>query len=168
MSMLDPSHPLAQLLHRDRRYRLDAYAFVEEALGYAHEALGMGRPKESEEEEVQPPEHPTGQGPEDPEVRFDPPGKHQPERHLTGQELCEAIRQYAVEEFGYLAKSVLNSWGVCTTRDFGNIVFNLIEINRMKKTRDDRLEDFDDVYDFDVAFRQSFHFRPGSSEQRSG
>ena len=57
-----------------------------------------------------------------------PPGKLQPERHLTGQELCEAIRQYAVEEFGYLAKSVLNSWGVYKTRDFGNIVFNLIEI----------------------------------------
>ncbi len=150
MSMLDPSHPLAQLLNRDRRYRLDAYAFVEEALGYAHEALGMGRPKESEEEE-QPSDEP-------------PAGKHQPERHLTGQELCEAIRQYAVEEFGYLAKSVLNSWGVYKTRDFGNIVFNLIEINRMKKTRDDRLEDFDDVYDFDVAFRKSFHFRPGSSE----
>ncbi len=153
MSMLDPSHPLAQLLNRDRRYRLDAYAFVEEALGYAHEALGMGRPKVSEDEE-QPPQP--------------PPGKNQPERHLTGQELCEGIRQYAVEEFGYLAKSVLNSWGVRTTRDFGNIVFNLIEIGRMKKTRDDRLEDFDDVYDFDEAFRQSFIFRPGSSEQQHG
>jgi uncharacterized repeat protein (TIGR04138 family) len=79
--------------------------------------------------------------------------------------LCEAIRQYAVEEFGYLAKSVLNSWGIYKTRDFGNIVFNLIEIGRMKKTREDRLEDFDDVYDFDAAFRQSFHFRPGTSEQ---
>ena len=148
MSMLDPSHPLSQLLNRDRRYRLDAYAFVEEALGYAHEALGMGKPKVSVEEDEPPP----------------PSAKNQPERHLTGQELCEAIRQYAVEEFGYLAKSVLNSWGVHKTRDFGNIVFNLIEIGRMKKTRDDRLEDFDDVYDFDAAFRQSFHFRPGSAE----
>jgi len=155
MSMLDPSHPLAQLLNRDRRYRLDAYAFVEEALGYAHEALGMGRHKVSEETEEEEPPPPVG-------------GKIQPERHLTGQELCEAIRQYAVEEFGYLAKSVLNSWGVHTTRDFGNIVFNLIEIGRMKKTRDDRLEDFDDVYDFDAAFRQSFHFRPGPSEQQHG
>lgn len=155
MSMLDPSHPLAQLLNRDRRYRLDAYAFVEEALGYAHEALGMGRHKVSEETEEEESPPPVG-------------GKIQPERHLTGQELCEAIRQYAVEEFGYLAKSVLNSWGVHTTRDFGNIVFNLIEIGRMKKTRDDRLEDFDDVYDFDAAFRQSFHFRPGPSEQQHG
>ena len=151
--MLDPSHPLAQLLNRDRRYRLDAYAFVEEALGYAHEAWEWAsqrfRKKKSE-------------------PRAARRGKIQPERHLTGQELCEAIRQYAVEEFGYLAKSVLNSWGVNKTRDFGNIVFNLIEIGRMKKTRDDRLEDFDDVYDFDAAFRQSFHFRPGSSEQQHG
>lgn len=149
MSMLDPAHPLAQLLNRDRRYRLDAYAFVEEALGYAHEALGMGKPQVSEDE---PP------GPEPSE------SCGQAERHLTGQELCEAIRQYAVEEYGYMAKSVLNSWGVYTTRDFGNIVFNLIEIKRMKKTREDRLEDFDDVYDFDTAFQKSFHFRPGSAE----
>ncbi|HEX4000663.1 MAG TPA: Minf_1886 family protein [Pirellulales bacterium] len=152
--MLDPTHPLAQLLNRDRRYRLDAYAFVEEALGYAHEALGMGRHKLSDEEDQPPIPTPEEGG--------------QAERHLTGQELCEAIRQYAVEEFGYLAKSVLNSWGIYTTRDFGNIVFNLIEIKRMKKTREDRLEDFDDVYDFDTAFRKSFHFRPDSSEEENG
>ena len=135
-------------MNRDRRYQLDGYAFVEEALEYAHKALGMGKSKPSEEEEPE-----SGE----PEV--------QKERHLTGQELCEAIRQYAVEEFGYLAKSVLNSWGIYSTRDFGNIVFNLIEIKRMKKTREDRLEDFDDVYDFDTAFQKSFHFRPGSEQE---
>jgi len=165
MAMLDPSHPLAQLLNRDRRYRLDAYAFVEEALGYAHEALGMGRTKESEEEEEPPAPIEDVGGEADVEARG---VEEQAERHLTGQELCEAIRQYAVEEYGYLAKSVLNGWGVHTTRDFGNIVFNLIEIKRMKKTREDRLEDFDNVYDFDTAFRKSFHFRPGSAEQEHG
>ena len=87
-------------------------------------------------------------------------GGQQAERHLTGQELCEAIRRYALDEYGYMAKSVLNSWGVKSTRDFGNIVFNLIEIGRMKKTKQDRLEDFDNAYDFETAFRKQFKIGP--------
>ncbi len=59
-----------------------------------------------------------------------------------------------------MAKSVLNSWGVKSTRDFGNIVFNLIEIGRMKKTKQDRLEDFDNAYDFETAFRKQFKIGP--------
>jgi hypothetical protein len=58
--------------------------------------------------------------------------------------------QYALEQYGFMAKCVLNSWGVHRTSDFGNIVFNLIDIKQMKKTKHDRREDFDDVFDFDV------------------
>ena len=147
--MLDPSHPLAKLLKKDRRYKLDAYAFVEEALSYAHDALGMGIEHPAEEHEPRGRGHAAGRAAE-----------QQPERHLTGQELCEAIRQYALEEYGLMAKSVLNSWGVRTTGDFGNIVFNLIEIGRMKKTKHDRREDFDDVFDFEATFREKFRIVP--------
>ena len=62
----------------------------------------------------------------------------------------------ALEQFGYMAKCVLNSWGVHNTGDFGNIVFNLIEIKQMKKTRHDRREDFDNVFDFDEGLLQGF------------
>src|SRR5471032_178325 len=119
--MVDPSHPIAKLLKQDRRYKIDAYAFVFEALTYAHNQLGMGtdRPGESEEEEVE-------------------ESAKEAERHLTGQQLCEAIRQYALEQYGYMAQCVLNSWGVRSTSDFGEIVFNLIEIGQMRKTSDDR------------------------------
>jgi uncharacterized repeat protein (TIGR04138 family) len=150
--MLDPRHPLAKLLKSDPRYKLDAYVFVEEALSYAHDALGMGAEQPSEEVEAVP-------------ERSQRSSERAPERHLTGQELCEAIRQYALEEYGYMTKSVLNSLGIKTTGDFGNIVFNLIEIGRMKKTKQDRREDFDDVYDFDVAFRQDFKITPGEKQQ---
>ena len=51
---------------------------------------------------------------------------------------------------------MLNSWGVTCTGDFGEIVFNLIRIKQMKKTKDDRREDFDDVFDFDAGFQHSF------------
>ncbi len=57
-----------------------------------------------------------------------------PQRHVTGQELCEAIRRYALEQYGYMAKMVLNNWGLRGTGDFGEIVFNLIRIGRMRKT----------------------------------
>ncbi len=144
--MLDPNHPLAKLLKKDRRYKLDAYAFVEEALSYAHDALGMGV------------DHSTEEG--EPRKRSGRVRRGTPERHLTGQELCEAIRQFALEEYGLMAKSVLSSWGVHETGDFGNIVFNLIEIGRMKKTKHDRREDFDNVFDFDAALRQEFKIVP--------
>lgn len=146
--MRDPSHPVEKLLREDRRYKLEAYAFVFEALNYAHEVLGMGADKPSEGEEA-------------------PAKSRQKEKHLTGQQLCEAIRLYALEQFGYMAKTVLNHWGVYTTSDFGEIVFNLIRIKQMKKTRDDRREDFDDVFDFDAGLTQSFKIVPPSRPARS-
>jgi uncharacterized repeat protein (TIGR04138 family) len=138
--MIDPSHPIAKLLKEDRRYKIDAYAFVFEALNYAHTQLGMGAERAAEAEEDEPEE----------------PSPKEAERHLTGQQLCEAIRQYALEQYGYMAQCVLNSWGVNSTSDFGEIVFNLIGIGQMRKTSDDQREDFDNVFDFETGLRQSF------------
>ena len=135
--MIDPSHPLAELLRRDKRYQLDAYVFVFDALRFAHEQLGMGKSPGSIEDTVV-----------DRET--------EEERHISGQQLCEAIRLYAVKQYGGLAKSVLNHWGVRSTGDFGEIVFNLISIGQMRKTDSDRREDFDQVFDFDDAFRDAF------------
>jgi len=130
--MLNPDHPLAELLRRDRRYHRDAYFFVFEALRYAQEQLGLG-----------------GMGSvEDPES--------EEERHVTGQQLCEAIRRYAIEQYGLMSRSVLNEWGVRSTGDFGEIVFNLIEIGQMKKTHTDRREDFENVFDFDAGLKDAF------------
>lgn len=78
------------------------------------------------------------------------------ERHVTGQQLCEAIRQYAIQQYGMLAKNVLNEWGVRNTGDFGEIVFSLIEIGQMKKTESDRREDFENVFDFDDGLQDAF------------
>jgi uncharacterized repeat protein (TIGR04138 family) len=143
--MLDPSRSIARLLHEDKRYRFDAYVFVFEALSFAQEELNLGTETPSE----------PGAAPaveeEDAEAV---------ERHVTGQELCEAIRQFALKQYGYMAKAVLNSWGIQKTGDFGEIVFNLIRIGQMRKTKHDRREDFDDVYDFDAAFVEEFKFTP--------
>lgn len=73
-------------------------------------------------------------------------------KHVTGQELAEGLRAYALEQFGPLAKTVLQSWGVRETIHFGDIVYNFIEYNVFSKTEADRREDFADVYQFDEAF----------------
>ncbi len=77
-------------------------------------------------------------------------------RHVTGRELLEGVRLYATENFGFLARSVLEEWGVGSTEDLGNIVFNLVEGELLSRTETDRREDFVDVFDFDDAFDQSF------------
>lgn len=77
-------------------------------------------------------------------------------RHVTGPELLDGVRVYALEQFGPLAKTVLNAWGVQSCRDIGEIVFNLIEYNVFSKTDNDRREDFSDVYDFEDAFVKPF------------
>lgn len=77
-------------------------------------------------------------------------------RHVTGPELLEGLRLYALDQFGPLAKTVLNSWGVERGSHFGEIVFNLIDHNVFSKTESDRREDFADTYDFDAAFVKPF------------
>jgi uncharacterized repeat protein (TIGR04138 family) len=156
MPLVDPSHPLAQLLQRDRRYPLDAYLFILEALSFAQESLGMGQEPPAEELES------AGVAEEEPVGRGKPkpprPRRRRSERHLTGQQLCEAARHYALQQYGYLARTVLASWGVTRTDDFGELVFNMIEIGQMRKTRKDKREDFHDVYDFREAFARDLTF----------
>jgi uncharacterized repeat protein (TIGR04138 family) len=76
--------------------------------------------------------------------------------HVTGPELLNGLRSYALDQYGPLAKTVLNSWGVKRCRDFGDIVFNLIEYNVFSKSENDRREDFSDIYTFDEAFVKPF------------
>lgn len=148
----DPARRFAELLTSDKRYKLEAYVFVGEALDYAQKVLGLGTPRPTREGQREP----GGAAPEG-RARKSKSSEEPPvERHVTGQELCEAIRVYALEQYGLLAKCVLNSWGVNCTGDFGEIVFNLIGIEQMRKTDEDRREDFDDVFDFDEGLSGSF------------
>lgn len=80
-------------------------------------------------------------------------------RHVTGRELSDGMRLYAVEQFGPMAKNVLEHWGITRTEDFGNIVFNLIEVKLLAKTETDSIEDFKDVYDFKKAFTRPVEYK---------
>jgi len=77
-------------------------------------------------------------------------------RHITGQELLDGIRQFALNQFGPMAVTVLEEWGVNNSRDFGEIVFNMVEIELLAKTEKDNRDDFNNGYDFTDAFRKPF------------
>ncbi len=77
-------------------------------------------------------------------------------RHITGQELLDGIRQFALTQFGPMAVTVLEEWGVHNSRDFGEIVFNMVEIELLAKTEKDNRDDFNNGYDFTDAFRKPF------------
>jgi uncharacterized repeat protein (TIGR04138 family) len=123
---------LAGVLARDSRYSIHAYAFIFEALEYTKDLKrksqrARGRSK--------------GSG---------------SSRHVTPRELCSGARDLALRQFGLLAMTVLNQWGIFSTSDFGEIVFNLIASGDLEKTPTDSRADFDGVFDFESAFRQGF------------
>ena len=77
-------------------------------------------------------------------------------RHVTGKELLAGIRAFALEQFGPMARTVLDEWGIRRCQDFGEIVFNMVEVEWLAKTKTDTRADFENGYDFDEAFRKPF------------
>jgi uncharacterized repeat protein (TIGR04138 family) len=84
-------------------------------------------------------------------------------RHVSGQELLEGIRQLALQQFGPMTATVFEEWGIKNCRDFGEIVFNMVEIGLLAKTDKDSRDDFQSGYDFEDAFRKPF--RPQNISQ---
>lgn len=122
-----------ELIRTDSRFPVDAYRFVSDSLAYASDSVSLGL--EAREQTC-----------------LNEFGEETVEHHFTGQQLCEAFRLYAINQFGYLAEIVLDNWNVHSTSDFGDIVYNMIEAGLMKKSAHDRREDFDNVFEFENAF----------------
>jgi uncharacterized repeat protein (TIGR04138 family) len=124
---------LAGILARDPRYSVHAYAFVFEALEYTKTLKKRAQ------------------------ARARPKGRRTSKsRHVTGRELCEGARLLALANYGLLAMTVLNQWGIRTTSDLGEIVYNLIASGDLEKAPTDSRADFDHVYDFEAALRRDF------------
>jgi uncharacterized repeat protein (TIGR04138 family) len=151
MSRLSPEDckQIVEMARERRRFAPEAYLFVFHALRYAQEELGFGA-------------EPVEQAAEAQSAREGEPTSEEVaaetlvQRHITGQQLCEAMRQLALREFGYMAQTVLKCWGITRTGDFGDMVYHLIDLGLMRKTDRDRREDFDDVFDFDAGLSQGF------------
>jgi uncharacterized repeat protein (TIGR04138 family) len=76
--------------------------------------------------------------------------------HISGPELLEGVRQLGIQRYGMLCPTVFRKWNVLSTADFGHIVFRMIEDGEMRKTPEDSLDDFHDVYDFDRVFIEEY------------
>ncbi len=148
--MSEEPFSLYQLVDADPRYPIDAYMFVREALAYAADSLELGAQTFDSEMEFEAAAH----------------ASHR-ERHLTGQQLCEAIRQYSLNQFGYMAKIVLKNWSIEQTSAFGDIVYNMIDAGIMKKSSQDERTHFDNVYEFDKVFQQSFDICDSLAQRRT-
>jgi len=77
-------------------------------------------------------------------------------RHVTGQELLDGVRAFALREYGPMVPSVFETWGIGRCDDFGEMVFNLIRAGIFGKTDTDTIDDFRNGYDFQEAFVKPF------------
>jgi uncharacterized repeat protein (TIGR04138 family) len=116
-----------QIALRDPRYTREAYLLVRDALDFTKKTI----------------------------IRRDGVPITEQE-HVTGQELLAGVRDYALAQFGPMALTVLQEWGITRCEDFGEIVFNIVEAGLFSKTETDSRDDFQNGYDFDEAFRKPF------------
>jgi uncharacterized repeat protein (TIGR04138 family) len=126
MPQSDPEKTIEQIAAEAGTYPPEAYEFVQRGLQYTAEKL-------------------HGE-------KTDPNAS----RHINGQQLSEGLRDFALLQWGLLAKTVLSRWNILGTEDFGRIVFLLVENRWMAKTDQDSLDDFKNVYDFAQAFEQNY------------
>lgn len=77
-------------------------------------------------------------------------------RHISGRELLKGVGEYAVQEFGPLAKDVLINWGIQDGLSVGNIVFNMIQEKLLSANDKDSIDDFSGNLDFDEIFSKKF------------
>ena len=77
-------------------------------------------------------------------------------RHLSGRELSNGIKDYALKRFGCMSYTVMDLWGISQTADFGSIVYNLIDVGLLGKSGDDSINDFNNIFDFESAFLKPF------------
>jgi uncharacterized repeat protein (TIGR04138 family) len=87
-------------------------------------------------------------------------------RHVSGQELLEGLRRYALDQFGPMTKTVLTHWGVKRCEDFGEIVFHMVDKGILGKTEQDTPEDFKGGYDFDEVFVKPYQPVPRTRSHR--
>ena len=129
-----PSKTMDEVIRDDGRYPHEAFEFLHEGLASAVKVVhGQPLPQTAEEAAKK-------------------------QTHVTGRQLCIALRNLAQERWGMLARTVLAQWNIHATVDFGNMVYLLITYNYMRKTDEDSLDDFRAVYDFDNAFNDADHF----------
>lgn len=77
-------------------------------------------------------------------------------RHVSGPELLAGYRDFALEQFGPMASTLMEEWSIRKCQDVGDMVFHLIEEQVFGKQESDRKEDFSEVFDFQESLIAPF------------
>jgi uncharacterized repeat protein (TIGR04138 family) len=169
----DPRRSLEEIVAQVGRYPIDAYFFIQECVGLAADRVhGALTPEQVEvakwmsKEEIGPEQldqmSRAGELPAEIATQLDNAGgPGRMNRHITGQQLCRVIRDFALERWGLMARSVLTRWQILRTEDIGVIIFALVENDWLQKQPADSIDDFNQVFDFDEAFDQSYQIGVG-------
>ena len=129
MEEIDFGEVVDAIRKEDPRYERRAYFFLRDALDHTVKTVRKSESKS---------------------------GKSRGTNHVTGQELVESIRDYALQQFGPMTYHVLTQWRITRCGDFGEMVYQLIGQGVFSKTDADRKEDFAELYDFETAFVKPF------------
>jgi uncharacterized repeat protein (TIGR04138 family) len=82
--------------------------------------------------------------------------KFKKSKHISGEELLTGIKALLLKKFGPMTVQVLKHWGIKTTDDFGNIVYNLVENKVLARDTHDHYDSFKNAYDFDEVFIKGY------------
>ena len=163
-----PQKSIEQIVEEVGRYPIDAFMFVQECI--AHAADAVHGPMSDDEKAVArwmaefELDYPTlatayyenALPPEIQDILDRLDGVEKMNRHVTGQQLCWAMRDAALARWGLLARTVLARWNITRTEDIGAIIFALVNHGWLQKQPTDLPEDFSHVFDFDQAFEQAY------------
>jgi len=117
-----------ELTRCEPRYSYEAYQFVCDAVNFTQDRLG--RVIDDDRLDV--------------------------DQHVNGGELLRGACAFAVQEYGLMAPIVFKLWGIRTTDDFGEMVFRLIEAEKLSKSDRDDPEDFRGLFDLEQALSDEF------------
>lgn len=87
--------------------------------------------------------------------------------HVSGKELLEGFRDLALEEYGPLAKTVLEDWGITNCSEVGEVVFQLVRMGVLGKNDNDVIEDFAELWSFAEAFDVPFQPQTSGAPRKS-
>lgn len=85
-------------------------------------------------------------------------------RHVSAAELLDGMRRFAHERYGVMSLTVLESWGVHTTGDIGDIVFQLVDAGVLSRQDGDARDHFEDVFDLPAVLEQDYFGDQASSQ----
>lgn len=77
-------------------------------------------------------------------------------KQLSAKNLSIGLKNYALDKYGPMASFILREWGINATEDFGEIVYNLIDMGLFSQSKGDKKSDFLSLFDLQKELKRPF------------